>query len=163
MMIVLGSGGHSAELLRCLLDAFSTTTPTMPSIDAEDDPQLLLRLINRVYIVADTDRLSASKADQLERSLTDSNKVAAMVRSIPRAREVGQPWMSSAFTFIRAQLHTTLVVWQERPQLIVCNGPGTCVPVCLCVRLFQVHCPHLNVPIPINTNARTHTCANSIC
>jgi beta-1,4-N-acetylglucosaminyltransferase len=51
------------------------------------------------------------------------------VGTIPRAREVGQGWIHSFFTTVRAAVHAAAVVFRERPHVLLCNGPGTCVPV----------------------------------
>lgn len=142
LMIILGSGGHSAEMIRCLQDAFASAKNDDSAATTATTTAVLQLLTKRVYVVAETDRLSTAKAEQLERILCPDKismtLTTARIRSIPRAREVGQSWLSSLWTFARALLSATVIVWQERPQLIVCNGPGTCVPVCLCARVFQV-------------------------
>lgn len=50
--------------------------------------------------------------------------------AIPRSREVGQSYVTSVFTTLWALAGTVSLVWRIRPDLVLCNGPGTCVPVC---------------------------------
>ena len=53
-----------------------------------------------------------------------------MVEVVPRTREVGQPWVTSAFTTLHAFISSLLVLVHHQPTLILSNGPGTCVPLC---------------------------------
>lgn len=48
---------------------------------------------------------------------------------IPRSREVGQSWASSLGTTLVACLHCVWLVGRGPPDLLLVNGPGTCVPV----------------------------------
>ncbi|KAH9285970.1 UDP-N-acetylglucosamine transferase subunit ALG14 -like protein [Echinococcus granulosus] len=108
-MIVLGSGGHTAELLsyvRLLPPAYSP----------------------RIYVVASNDNLSDQKASELENTHQNND---FLVEKLPRAREVGQSYFTSIFTTCYASIIATLLVLKHRPRLVLCNGPGTCVPVCL--------------------------------
>ncbi len=123
-MVVLGSGGHTAEMF-ALLRAMSPR-----------------RYAPRHYVIADTDTTSRVKAEHHEaavgESLAESSDVdddelsiasEYSVGTIPRAREVGQGWIHSFFTTVRAAVHAAAVVFRERPHVLLCNGPGTCVPV----------------------------------
>ena len=59
-------------------------------------------------------------------------------RSIPRCREVGQSYVSSIASTVKAFLSCISLILQERPSLLLVNGPGTCIPVAYCVALFRV-------------------------
>mmetsp|Transcript_21711 Transcript_21711/g.59504 ORF Transcript_21711/g.59504 Transcript_21711/m.59504 type:complete len:203 (-) Transcript_21711:81-689(-) len=102
-LVVLGSGGHTTEMLSmmsALPDAnFSNTT----------------------FLIADTDKMSENKL----RSMYPSPSI---VRT-PRAREVGQSWLTSVLTTSVALLHAVSIVWSLKPDLVLANGPGTCVPI----------------------------------
>ncbi|NXT97864.1 ALG14 transferase, partial [Buphagus erythrorhynchus] len=50
---------------------------------------------------------------------------------IPRSREVRQSWISSVLTTLHSILYSLPLTYKRQPDLILCNGPGTCVPVCL--------------------------------
>lgn len=52
-----------------------------------------------------------------------------MVR-IPRSREVAQSWTTTLGTTALALLASVRAVVRFAPDLVLCNGPGTCVPVC---------------------------------
>ena len=125
-LVVLGSGGHTAEM-------FALLRALPPS-----------RYAPRVYVLADTDTTSAVKVDAHEATIgarlavdetVDDAELElltghALVR-IPRSREVGQRYVTSAFTTARAAMHAMGLVWRETPDVVLSNGPGTCVPICL--------------------------------
>ena len=50
-----------------------------------------------------------------------------MFQTIPRAREVGQGWVSSAWTTLVAFGHAVKMVAEAKPDVLLLNGPG-CVP-----------------------------------
>jgi beta-1,4-N-acetylglucosaminyltransferase len=111
----------------------------------------------RIYVSAATDALSATKAAARERRWAEEEEeeerqAGAGARrqqrrrrpsddyacvTIPRSREVGQAWLSSALTTARACLHALALVWRERPALLLANGPGTCVPLCAAAALLR--------------------------
>jgi beta-1,4-N-acetylglucosaminyltransferase len=109
-VIVLGSGGHTAEMLH---------------LTHHLDPVLY----ERTYIKAATDTTSQQRLDATDK---------AAVYSIPRSREVGQSYVSSIRTTARAILYCFQLVARLQPDLVLCNGPGTCVPVCLATLFFRV-------------------------
>ena len=102
------------------------------------------RYAPRAYVLADTDTTSAAKVDAHEAAIgarlaqdetVDDAALEllsdhALVR-VPRSREVGQSFVTSAFTTARATIHAVGLVWREAPDVVVTNGPGTCLPICL--------------------------------
>jgi beta-1,4-N-acetylglucosaminyltransferase len=109
-LVVLGSGGHTAEMLlmtKHLDPAHYHTT----------------------YIQAATDTTSR------QRLVGHHN---AVVHDIPRSREVGQSYLSSIFTTLSAQWYCLWLVGRLAPDLILCNGPGTCLPVCLAALFYRI-------------------------
>nr|CDS32104.1 UDP N acetylglucosamine transferase subunit [Hymenolepis microstoma] len=117
-MLILGSGGHTAELLSYVRLLPQSYTP-------------------RVYVVASTDNLSGKKAIELEKKCQRNDY---LIEEIPRAREVGQSLFSSFFTTSYAFIFAVVLVFKHQPQLVLCNGPGTCVPVCFVARLLHFIC-----------------------
>jgi beta-1,4-N-acetylglucosaminyltransferase len=107
-LVVLGSGGHTSEMLHMVrqLDAYLY------------DPI--------VYVVADTDHTSVKRLEA-----TSNKQPTLEIHKIPRSREVGQSYVTSFITTIYALLHAIVLTIQIRPELVLCNGPGTCVPVVL--------------------------------
>ncbi|KAL5276797.1 ALG14 family protein [Megaselia abdita] len=113
-VIVLGSGGHTAEMmvvLNNLNKAFYSP---------------------RLYVVANTDKLSKEKVKQFEDSSSDHE-----VFEITRSREVKQRFVTAFFTTLLAFLNCFPLIWKERPDLVLCNGPGTCIPVCFAALILR--------------------------
>lgn len=109
-LAVLGSGGHTAEM--CTL---------LRSLDP--------RAYAIRFIVARTDSRSL---DMVRSNLHDVLDVRDQFHFIPRSREVHQSFVTSVFSTCYALVHSIWVVlFVIRPDLILANGPGTCVPVCM--------------------------------
>lgn len=122
-LIVLGSGGHTTEMMKILHEINKATyTP-------------------RIYVAADSDKNSYNKVIEFEGTSADYKFI-----KIFRSRNVGQSYVSSIFTTIRATVACIPMIYWEKPDLLMCNGPGTCVPICLVTFLFRVVC--------INTKCR---------
>ncbi|KAL2489534.1 Oligosaccharide biosynthesis protein-like [Forsythia ovata] len=123
-LVVLGSGGHTAEMLNLL------------AVLQKD------RFKPRYYVAAATDNMSLQKARDLEDSLVDKSGVDAVgtanFMQIYRSREVGQSYMTSVGTTLIAIAHALWLMVKMRPQVILCNGPGTCIPLCVIAFLFKV-------------------------
>lgn len=120
VMVVLGSGGHTMEMLQMLRGL--------------DD----VRYAPRHYVVAATDAMSRGKAEEAERGRSGG----FAVHTVPRSREVGQSYVSSVFTTMRALLASVVLFARVRPHALLCNGPGTCVPLCACAiaaRFLGIH------------------------
>ncbi|BDA47946.1 UDP-N-acetylglucosamine transferase subunit ALG14 homolog [Coccomyxa sp. Obi] len=124
-LIVLGSGGHTAELLALL---------------EQMDP---MRYSPRTYVVASTDRMGAQKARTFEAQKKSGFSVSGVendgeinVCIIPRSREVGQSYLTSIWTTLVALWVAFSIVYREAPQLVLVNGPGTCIPICIAARFF---------------------------
>ena len=134
-LAVLGSGGHTAEMLHVLKH--------LPAA----------RYAPVTYVTASTDVSSDSKARALEAEREAGAGVgggsggagaSASFRTIPRSREVGQSFLTSVGTTLHASLFAFAVVWQERPELVLTNGPGTCIPICAAFWLLRAWgmCPN---------------------
>lgn len=123
-MVVLGSGGHTAEMLA--LASKLDKTVYQP----------------RCYVVGHTDSLGSVKAAAAEKPVTpqvqDTTNLNWSVRNLPRSREVGQSYLTSVWTTMKASYAAVGVVWQEAPGLVLVNGPGTCIPICLAAFLLRL-------------------------
>ncbi|ORX81205.1 Alg14-domain-containing protein [Anaeromyces robustus] len=106
-MIVFGSGGHTTEMIRLVKNLPRT------------------RYSPRNYVVADTDEMSKEKIQLMEEGSKDSNLI-----EIPRSRKVHQSYFTSIFTTLNAMFYCFINNYKYQPDLIICNGPGTCIPVC---------------------------------
>jgi len=104
VMAVLGSGGHTKEMLAL----FS-------NLDLHFQP--------RNFIVASTDDFSIDKLKTVVNKQDTIDK-------IPRSRQVRQSYISSVMTTVYATMLTLPVILRHKPNLLIVNGPGTCIPVC---------------------------------
>eukprot|EP01138_Halocafeteria_seosinensis_P004189 gb/GECG01004284.1/.p1 GENE.gb/GECG01004284.1/~~gb/GECG01004284.1/.p1 ORF type:complete len:229 (+),score=11.31 gb/GECG01004284.1/:1-687(+) len=109
LMVVLGSGGHTSEM-QTMMRALS-------------DHQFEFKEI--FYVIANSDSTSAKQLRQSE--IGNSSTITDL---IPRSREVGQSYISSVFTTLYSILFSVYLVWKRKPDVVLCNGPGTCIPVC---------------------------------
>ncbi|EFN51637.1 hypothetical protein CHLNCDRAFT_27798, partial [Chlorella variabilis] len=57
---------------------------------------------------------------------------------IPRSREVGQSFLSSVPTTLKALWAAVAVVLDHQPDLVLMNGPGTCIPIAAAAWLFRL-------------------------
>ncbi|KAL6242036.1 UDP-N-acetylglucosamine transferase subunit [Rhinocladiella similis] len=140
ILIVLGSGGHTAEMLNILSQA----------------PCLQLDFTYRTYVVSSGDGFSALKAHEFEKSLLadlsstpgitvpDHTSTNYDIVTVHRARRVHQGLLTAPWTSLRCLLdcidvlkgtHRDLKSSQNKqrgyPDLILTNGPGTGVIVVL--------------------------------
>lgn len=132
LLISLGSGGHTTEMLLLL-----------QNVDVQ--------AFQRIYYVSSGDTLSIRHARDYESRLmhgavfsqSDVSKSAGveantLIRTLPRARRVGQSWFSTVFTTTRSLASAVQYVYKDQPDLVICNGPGTCVMLVIAVLLFRV-------------------------
>src|SRR5262249_223359 len=113
--IVMGSGGHTSEMLKLL-----------SGLSAQD---LSAEFLPREYIVARTDTMSHAKVNQFEQHQQhqQGGDSSYKVHSTYRSRHVGQSYLTSVFTTLLACLLAIPLAWRVRPRLLLVNGPGTCV------------------------------------
>lgn len=120
LMIVLGSGGHTAEMIAMLatLDTASYT--------------------QRTYIVSSGDGFSARKAKELEEELDTRREIAKReaefsytIITVPRARRIHQPLYTTPITVLQCLFSCLrLLCAKGYPDVIVTNGPATgCIVV----------------------------------
>lgn len=105
--ILLGSGGHTGEMMRIV------SKMEMPNA-------------TRTWIYSDGDNSSLSKAKEFEekRTTATTNYI-----SIPRARQVGQNYILSIPTTLYSFVISAIKLLNHKPDVLLLNGPGTCVPV----------------------------------
>ncbi|XP_006501962.1 UDP-N-acetylglucosamine transferase subunit ALG14 homolog isoform X1 [Mus musculus] len=129
LLIVAGSvflflGGHTTEILRLVGSLSNAYSP-------------------RHYVIAESDEMSAKKIHSLEelsRAQNDSTTEYPKyhLHRIPRSREVRQSWLSSVFTTFYSMWFSFPLVLRIKPDLVLCNGPGTCVPICVSALLLGI-------------------------
>ncbi|XP_059122154.1 UDP-N-acetylglucosamine transferase subunit ALG14 homolog [Peromyscus eremicus] len=123
LLIVAGSGGHTTEILRLVGSLSHAYSP-------------------RHYVIAESDEMSTSKIHAFERSRAERDSTAECsqyhLHRIPRSREVRQSWLSSVFTTLHSMWFSFPLVHRIKPDLVLCNGPGTCVPICVSALLLGI-------------------------
>ncbi|ESO88250.1 hypothetical protein LOTGIDRAFT_165683 [Lottia gigantea] len=114
IVAVVGSGGHTREMLRLMSALSGNYSP-------------------RHYVVAYTDSISENKVHSLEDNLRKKKnlKNEYLIHKIPRCREVNQSWFTSFVCTVYSVLYCIPLMFICRPEIVLCNGPGTCIPVCL--------------------------------
>lgn len=116
LLAVLGSGGHTTEMLRIV-----------KILDDEFSPIC--------FVYADTDKHSCQMVQQMiQKPYT--------IKTIPRAREVKQSWATTVISTLRAIFHAIPIAFDVRPDLLLVNGPGTCIPIILASLLLQLTTNH---------------------
>uniref|UniRef100_A0A0D3FJY8 UDP-N-acetylglucosamine transferase subunit ALG14 n=2 Tax=Oryza TaxID=4527 RepID=A0A0D3FJY8_9ORYZ len=109
-LIVLGSGGHTAEMMNVV-----TTL--------QKD-----RFTPRYYVAALTDNMSLQKAQVYEQSLVrvevdkEEGVENAQFVQIYRSREVGQSYITSIATTLLATSHAIWIIIRIRPQVVLGLG-----------------------------------------
>jgi beta-1,4-N-acetylglucosaminyltransferase len=146
LVVVLGSGGHTAEMMSILRDV---------------DPR---RYIHRTYIISSGDSFSARKASEVEgriqskynRSSSNFTKAGSIdtvtgtwdVKTVPRARKIHQPLYTAPLSSLYCLLGCLRVLYSiaktstaarfEYPDAIITNGPATAVMVISAAYLLKL-------------------------
>ncbi|KAK8180483.1 oligosaccharide biosynthesis protein Alg14-like protein, partial [Phyllosticta capitalensis] len=146
LLVVLGSGGHTAEM--------------MAMLGKLDKARFLRSWSHRTYVVSEGDGLSAERAREFEEALLDFDGKEIEVGSydiqlVPRARKIHQSLLTTPFSSLRClgACHSILrspfsspdiessTAPQHQatffPNLILTNGPGTGVIVILAALLLR--------------------------
>jgi len=113
-LVILGSGCHTSEMFRMLkgLDRVKYKTK---------------------FVIANSDTYS-------ENQLADfigTKHPEEWIDRLPRSRKVGQSYFTSIFTTIIAFFYSIILFFKEMPDIILCNGPGTCVPLCFVALIMR--------------------------
>ncbi|KAE8324120.1 oligosaccharide biosynthesis protein Alg14-like protein [Aspergillus sergii] len=147
LLVVLGSGGHTAEMFSMLRRI-------------KLDPS---QCAYRTYVVSSGDSFSATKAVEFETrylnhvqkaTTTDCSPAESYtIVTVPRARRVHQSFLTAPFSTLRSFWACLLVLRgqyadQKRlpssmvspyPDVILTNGPATAVCVILAAKLLRLH------------------------
>jgi beta-1,4-N-acetylglucosaminyltransferase len=122
VMVYWGSGGHTTEMIRLISnlrrDKYSPVWFVKSHSDSTSENKIT----------------AAKQLSQLQHSW----------HTVYRSREVKQSWFSTVITSFYCLIDCFLLVLKHKPQLILCNGPGTSVLICYCafiLRLIGVYHP----------------------
>ena len=84
-------------------------------------------------LVANTDKNTKKKVQQENLPFSD----CAEWFNISRAREVKQSFVTSIVTSLVCLLQSIILLLKLKPDLLLVNGPGTCVPLCLAASFLK--------------------------
>ena len=122
LVIVLGSGGHTAEMLSML-----------------SNPHFASQIYtHRTYVVSEGDGFSAGKAIEFEREfaarveqetgISEEKELGYSVHTVPRARRIHQSLLTTPLSSLHCFVASILLLWSHprgQPDLILTNGPAT--------------------------------------
>ena len=120
-MIVLGSGGHTSEMLT-----------TVKKLD-----YAIYSPIH--YVAAKTDKHSLERAKNSQKDNDVLSSKDIYFHRIYRSREVKQSWITTIFTTLYSLFESLKLCFiNVKPDIIICNGPGTCIPILVCGLFLRV-------------------------
>lgn len=110
------------------------------------------RFTLRTYILTSGDAHSFKRAIEFEQQQnhqrhvnastcdcpSDSKRLDCAFITLPRARSVGQSYLSSIPTTLYSFLFSLDLIYTTAPNLLLMNGPGTCIPLCISVLILRV-------------------------
>ena len=133
LLVVLGSGGHTKEMLTMLRGLDPQHYHPIVFVRAASD--------TRSEGMVKTSSFTSSSSS----SFTSIMKPTAIL-TVPRSRSVGQSWFTTPFTTLQALIASIALVAQQKPDVILCNGPGTCLPICMAAYLLRfLGVKHVNI------------------
>ena len=119
-MVILGSGGHTSEMLSLLTN-------------------LNVKKYNPfLFVASKTDKFSEKRLHSWQSKHHPMNTKSYHVNYISRSREVNQSFFTTIFTTILSLLECIALILKTRPDVILCDGPGTCLPPCYICFLFNI-------------------------
>jgi len=127
VLAVLGSGGHTTEMLRLL-------TPLRHKRDALD----------LSFVVAESDHTSVSRIPSI---LGEDFPVSMKILHTKRIRNVGESVLAALLRIPETFFSSIAVLFKTSPDIILVNGPGTCIPLVFASLMMQILC--LSSPVVI--------------
>lgn len=118
VMIFLGSGGHTGEMMSLVSN-------------------INMNNLHRIWVVSGNDSGSLSKCKQYEDSL--KSDLSPTFVHLHRARSVGEPLLLLIKNTLVAFLDSCRKIYSlaELPSVLLLNGPGTSVPIAYILFLFK--------------------------
>ena len=140
LLVILGSGGHTAEMVAMLERAVSEKDGKR-RLDWNDYSY-------RTWVMGSGDSISAQRAKEFE-DMAGSDPYSYNVVTVPRAREIHQPLYTAPISSLRC-MHACVDLLlrpkgKDFPDLILCNGPATAtilVFTSILLRIFDVRGCH---------------------
>ncbi|ETN42326.1 uncharacterized protein HMPREF1541_01480 [Cyphellophora europaea CBS 101466] len=114
LLVVLGSGGHTSEMLNILHQ--------LPDLRQD---------YRRTYVISSGDAFSAAKASDFEKVIGNGTNDNFGIVTVHRARRVHQSLATAPFSTLFCLWDCVRLLYREPPDIILTNGPGTGVCVVL--------------------------------
>lgn len=157
-MIILGSGGHTGEMLSVvscmdlqqkysptIFVAASNDTTSIPRVKqmlveqySDDKDQTQTNALHDPIKHNDVNDMNGNASTATQRKQAPPSKSAFSFHTIHRSRNVGQSYVTSIASTLRALYEAIALVYYTRPSLILLNGPGTALPICYVALLYQM-------------------------
>ena len=104
----------------------------------------------RTFVAASTDKGSESALRRVD--------AASVLERVPRSREVLQSYVTSVISTLWALVACVPLVYRAKPRLLLVNGPGTSLPVCLVAYILALIglCPPVAI-VFIESACRVHS------
>ncbi|XP_027197264.2 ALG14, UDP-N-acetylglucosaminyltransferase subunit [Dermatophagoides pteronyssinus] len=134
LMSVLGSGGHTHEMLTLIKSLI---------IQEESKDSKHFPFEEIIFIVSRDDEFSVEKLNQIipewssSSSNDQTNSIRFQLHRIQRSRQVHQNYISSIWTTLISLYHSFKIIFKIRPKILLCNGPGVCIPVIIACRIIS--------------------------
>ena len=125
LMVIIGSGGHTTEMLLMLQTLNPQNYGALHFIVGHSDTWSLTKMNDFLQTQAKHRPLTPNQKLEVGKPINNMQ-----IHKVFRSREVKQSYITSVATTLWAIAHAFLIVARTRPDLIVTNGPGTAVPIC---------------------------------
>jgi len=145
VLVVLGSGGHTTEMIE-VLRVLSPKLYRFHFVSAASDEssfkllqQKLSNNTNNGTKPSDNEGSSTVKTDISRVAEGGSLLLAsATYHKITRSRSVHQSYITSIFTTLYSIFYSIFLTYPSiSPDLVLCNGPGTCIPLVFAVYFYK--------------------------
>lgn len=138
-LVILGSGGHTAEMLS-ILNGVNRQQFDLHFIRAATDTtsEARVRKVEDAMRMSQLQDVTRSMAKETNHSMLARKEQELIFYTIPRSREVGQSYLTSIRTTLIALFASVSIILNMNPEVILCNGPGTGVPLCVVAFLAKV-------------------------
>lgn len=120
IMILLGSGGHTGEMIRML---------------AKVD----LKFLNRIWVSSSYDSTSIYKMKEYKENYLHDSEFKDTHIVVSRARSVGESFILSIFSTVKSICSSIIQIYSmpQFPDILLLNGPGTSVALAYVLFIFK--------------------------
>lgn len=130
LLIVLGSGGHTAEMLSMLERATSSQSSPTDTQSPQTAPRRLdwSSVKHRTWVISSGDSFSALRASDFERERSHTISDNYSICTVSRARKIYQSLLTTPISSLACLYHCLSLLARNPhgyPDMILANGPAT--------------------------------------